>query len=130
MHPDKPQHRSDETTPEIASQDQNIAAKRKSRRALLKAASAAPIIYTLPSGVASANASTCEVKDDNFRKFSELNPDDKQAINKDEVSAGDSLSDGFLYQPDTLYGPENAVAVKGSCWCSLNPTDSGCTPTI
>ena len=93
-----------------------------SRRRLLKAAAVAPVIYTLPSGAAMANTSTCASPNgvsngDNVRT---LSTEEQNQVNAGEISEGGSLEGGYEYRPNNLYSGD---AIKASCWCSLNPGD-------
>lgn len=132
MHYDHPQHSSDEhQETATTSAGKKAAANRKTRRALLKATSLAPVIYTLPSGSALANSSTCATEPragDNFRPLTpaeeeQLNPppDPETWITPDpSLHVGDDLGDGFVYQPNEYFPSEPAV--KASCWSSLSPS--------
>lgn len=85
--------------------------KRQSRRRLLKAATAVPVIYTLPIGASVAASSTCINKPDNFE---ELTGEEKQFINENSLNIGDPIGENYV-----IY--DNNQKVKESCWSSLNP---------
>ncbi|MBK1704665.1 hypothetical protein [Halochromatium glycolicum] len=92
--------------------------KRQSRRRLLKAATAVPVIYTLPIGASVAASSTCIDKEDNFKP---LTDEQKQDFADGKLSRGQELDHNYV----VFDGNDK---VKGSCWCSINPTDTNCSP--
>lgn len=91
--------------------DDHLKMKHQTRRRLLKAAAAAPTIYTLPAGAKVASSSTCIDKPDNFEK---LTSDEKKQIKEQGLEIGDNFGDNYV-----IYS--NTQKVKESCWSSLNP---------
>jgi hypothetical protein len=92
--------------------DDGAMTKRQSRRLLLRAAAATPIIYTLPVGATVATSSTCFDKPDNFEQLSD---EQKDQFNEGELQPGDELGHGYVVYSDGVQ------KVKESCWSSLNP---------
>lgn len=115
MHHDQQQPTDDNQGANSTTADKShLDSRQQSRRALLRAAAAAPVIYTLPSGAALANTSTCLNKPDNFR---ELTTEEQDLVADGSITEGDTLESGFEYRPNDLYGGD---AIKASCWASLN----------
>ena len=98
------------------------------RRRLLKAASAAPVIFTLPVGSSVAAGSVqCELMNNTItgttEKFGTLNIGDSvQATNPDTGLQQD-------YVVEHIYDNGNYNLVTGSCWSSLNPSASAGSST-
>jgi len=89
--------------------------RQQSRRALLRAAAVAPVIYTLPSGAAVTNTSTCVYKEeDNFRT---LTQDELDGVAAGTITEGTPLEGGFEYRPNEIFAGD---AIKASCWTSLS----------
>lgn len=114
MHNDQQQPTDNQSANTASADKTQPVSQQQSRRALLRAAVAAPVIYTLPSGAALANTSTCESKADNFRPLTE---DELQGVTDGTITEGSSLGDDFEYWPNN--GTYSGDAIKASCWASL-----------
>jgi hypothetical protein len=118
---------------------------REARRRLLKAATVAPIIYTLPSGAAlAASSATCLGNTDNIitsvtKETQEVENCDPEGLNcqfTTEETGNLEAPDGRVFTPtghtvdnkdefhnsgkDYIYYQTDQTLVAGSCWNSIN----------
>ena len=110
------------------------------RRRLLKAASAAPVIFTLPVGSALAAGSVqCDVLEGNTRDNIQIIADGskvKIGNQKYDVTDGTVTIDGQVYFIDdgtiSIDSPNTATPrlVTGSCWTSLITASAGSSTNI
>lgn len=128
-----------ETTQEQTAQAnracQNTKSHQDARRRLLKAATIAPVIFTLPNGAAlAATSSTCredsvvlelteQVDGDGNATGNLVGTDEKvyEAINPDDPNAG------YYYDTKKFIPEDQNTLVAESCWSSLNPQTVGLT---
>ena len=111
MNPDQTRQHSPPNAASTAPvQPTGAATQQRTRRALLKASAAAPVIYTLPIGAGVAASSTCIDKEDNFEV---LTVDEIERIRTENLQRGSKLDDVYVVYDDD-------EKVKASCWSSIH----------